>query len=76
MVLAAGSSPKINTGNSKPVFDHGSEFRAHIIHDDGSWNGGFNDHLKRYDIKPISARVMHPRTNGKLERFSGSLRES
>ena len=47
-----------------------------VIHEDGSWNREFKDHLKRYGIKPIVARVKHPLTNGKSGRFSGSLRES
>ncbi len=53
------------------ILDHGSEFGAHGIHDDGSWNSEFKDHLKKYGIKPIFARVKHPQTNGKLERFFG-----
>jgi putative transposase len=53
------------------ILDHGSEFGAHRIHDDGSWNSEFKDHLKNYGIKPILARVKHPQTNGKLERFLG-----
>ena len=51
------------------IMDHGSEFGAHRIHDDGSWNSDFKDHLEKYGIKPILARVKHPQTNGKLERF-------
>lgn len=53
------------------ILDHGSEFGAHRIHDDGSWNSEFKDHLKKYGIEPILARVKHPQTNGKLERFFG-----
>jgi len=37
----------------------------------GSWNSEFKDHLKRYGIKPILARVKYLQTNGKLERFFG-----
>ena len=33
------------------ILDHGSEFGAHRIHDDGSWNSEFKDHLKKYGIK-------------------------
>lgn len=29
------------------ILDHGSEFGAHRIHDDGSWNSEFKDHLKK-----------------------------
>jgi len=28
------------------ILDHGSEFGAHRIHDDGSWKGDFKNHLK------------------------------
>src|SRR5512136_1509113 len=56
------------------ILDHGSEFGAHRIHDDGSWNGDFKDHLEKYGIKPILARVKHPQTNGKLERFFGEYK--
>ena len=57
------------------ILDHGSEFGAHRIHDDGRWNGEFKDHLKKYGIKPILARVKHPQTNGKLERFFGEYKK-
>ena len=35
------------------ILDHGSEFGAHRIHDDGSWNGDFKAHLEKYGLKPI-----------------------
>jgi putative transposase len=57
------------------ILDHGSEFGAHRIHDDGSWNGDFKAHLEKYGIKPILARVKHPQTNGKLERFFGEYKK-
>jgi transposase InsO family protein len=53
------------------ILDHGSEFGAHRIHDDGSWKSDFKNHLEKYGIRPILARVKHPQTNGKLERFFG-----
>ncbi len=34
------------------ILDHGSEFRAHRIHDDGSWNSKFKDHLKNMASSP------------------------
>jgi putative transposase len=51
------------------IMDHGSEFGAHRVHEDGAWNGGFKQHLEKYSIKPILGSVAHPQTNGKLERF-------
>ncbi|MDI9616886.1 MAG: IS481 family transposase, partial [Methanothrix sp.] len=53
------------------ILDHGSEFGAHRIHDDGTWSSDFKNHIENYGIKPILARVKHPQTNGKLERFFG-----
>jgi putative transposase len=57
------------------IMDHGSEFGAHRVHEDGSWNGDFKDHLEKHGIKPILARVKHPQTNGKLERFFGEYKK-
>ncbi|HWQ20666.1 MAG TPA: IS481 family transposase, partial [Methanotrichaceae archaeon] len=51
------------------IMDHGSEFGAHRIHEDGTWNSEFKNQLRIYGIKPILARVKHPQTNGKLERW-------
>jgi transposase InsO family protein len=50
------------------IMDRGSEFGAHRIHEDGNWNSEFKEHMEKYGIKPILARVKHPQTNGKLER--------
>jgi len=52
MVLAGGEFTGINTENSMLIIDHGSEFGAHKIHDDGRWNSEFKDHLKKHGIKP------------------------
>lgn len=57
------------------ILDHGSEFGAHRIHDDGSWKSDFKNHLEKYGIRPILARVKHPQTNGKLERFFGEYKK-
>jgi putative transposase len=53
------------------IMDHGAEFGAHRIHEDGKWNSDFKKHLERHGIKPILAKVKHPQTNGKLERWFG-----
>jgi putative transposase len=57
------------------ILDHGSEFGAHRVRDDGTWNSDFKDHLEKYGIKPILAGVRHPQTNGKLERFFGEYKK-
>jgi putative transposase len=51
------------------IMDHGSEFGAHRIPENGKWNGQFKIHLEKHGIKPILARVKHPQTNGKLEKW-------
>ncbi len=56
------------------IMDHGSEFGAHRIHEDGTWNSEFKEHMEKYGIKPILARVKHPQTNGKLERWFSTYR--
>lgn len=58
------------------ILDHESELGAHRIRDYGSWSSNFKDHLEKYDIKPILARVNHPQINGKLERFFGEYKKA
>ena len=53
------------------IFDHGAEFGAHRVHQDGKWDSEFKRHIEKNGIKPILARVKHPQTNGKLERWFG-----
>ena len=53
------------------IMDRGAEFGAHRVHEDGKWDGDFKQHLERHGIKPILAKVKHPQTNGKLERWFG-----
>jgi len=56
------------------ILDYGSEFGAYRIHDDGSWKSDFKNNLEKCGIRPILARVKHPQTNGKLERFFGEFK--
>jgi putative transposase len=51
------------------IMDHGSEFGAHRAPKNGEWDGQFKTHLEKHGIKPILARVKHPQTNGKLEKW-------
>lgn len=53
------------------IMDHGAEFGAHRVHQDGKWDSDFKKHIERHGIKPILAKVKHPQTNGKLERWFG-----
>jgi putative transposase len=56
------------------IFDHGSAFGAHRVHENGDWDGDFKQHLEKYGIKPILIGVKHPQTIGKLERFFGEYK--
>jgi hypothetical protein len=33
--------------------DHGAEFGAHSVHEDGKWDSEFKRHFERHGIKPI-----------------------
>jgi len=39
------------------IFDHGAEFRAHRVHQDGKWDSEFKKHIERHGIKPILVRL-------------------
>ncbi|MFZ2184447.1 MAG: hypothetical protein WAZ20_00340 [Methanothrix sp.] len=41
------------------ILDHGSEFGAHRIHGDGSWNSEFKDHLKKYGVVNLQSAVIY-----------------
>jgi len=56
------------------IMDHVSEFGDHRVREDDRWDGQFKQHLEKYGIKPILARVMHPQTNGKLEKWFDAYR--
>jgi len=51
------------------IMDHGSEFGAHRRNSDGSWDSEFKQFLTKHNILPILARVKHPQTNGKIEKW-------
>jgi len=51
------------------ILDHGSEFGAHRINKDGSWDSEFRRHVEALGIKLILAAVRHPQTNGKVEKW-------
>ena len=53
------------------ILDHGAEFGANRVRENGKWDSEFKKHIERHGIKPILARVKHPQTNGKLERWFG-----
>ena len=53
--------------------DHGSQFYANAGEYKQKGASEFEKELVRLDIKHILARVNHPQTNGKLERFHGEL---
>ena len=51
------------------IMDHGSEFGAHRRDENGDWDSEFKQYLGTHDIRPILARVKHPQTNGKIEKW-------
>jgi putative transposase len=53
--------------------DHGSQFYANKSEYKKSGASRFEQELVRLGIKHIMARVNHPQTNGKLERFHGEI---
>jgi len=53
--------------------DHGSQFYANQAEYKRKGASRFEQELVRLEIKHILARVNHPQTNGKLERFHGEI---
>ena len=51
------------------IMDHGSEFGAHRRDENGYWDSEFKQYLETKEIRPILARVKHPQTNGKIEKW-------
>jgi len=49
--------------------DHGSEFYSNKPDRRGRSESGFQSFLEKHGIQHIVARVNHPQTNGKIERF-------
>ncbi len=56
------------------IMDHGAEFGAHRRDEKGEWDSEFKQHIVNLGIKPILARVKHPQTNGKIEKWFGTYR--
>ena len=56
------------------IMDHGSEFGAHRRDEEGNWDSEFKKHLQKYGIKVILARIKHPQTNGKVEKWFDNYR--
>jgi putative transposase len=54
------------------IMDHGSEFGAHRVDENGYWDSEFLQYLGSKGIHPILARVKHPQTNGKIEKWFDS----
>ena len=49
--------------------DHGSEFGAHRMDDNGYWDSEFKQYVETKGIRPILARAKYPQTNGKIEKW-------
>ena len=64
------------TNHGKPasiMTDHGSQFYANESDKKNKGTSQFEERLVELDIRQILARVRHPQTNGKLERFHGEI---
>lgn len=51
------------------ITDHGSQFFANKTDKDGESESSFDAFLTENGIKHIKARVKHPQTNGKIEKW-------
>lgn len=51
------------------IIDHGSPFGAHRTNDKGDWESVFKRFVNSYGTKIIRARINHPQTNGKIEKW-------
>jgi len=56
------------------IMDHGSEFGAHRREENGEWDSEFKQYILNLAIHPILARVKHPQTNGKIEKWFDAYR--
>jgi len=55
--------------------DHGCQFTAMKKNKKGQNTHKFTRYLEQQNIKHILARIHHPQTNGKIERFFGTLEQ-
>jgi len=53
--------------------DHGSQFYANESECRERGESAFEEYLAEHGIRHILARIRHPQTNGKLERFHGEI---
>ena len=54
--------------------DHGSQFFANEAEGRRRGESAFESELKRLNIRHVLARIAHPQTNGKIERFHGAVK--
>ena len=57
------------------ITDHGTQFYANTRDSKGNANHAFEQFCKEYEINHILARVKHPQTNGKVERWFGTYKK-
>ena len=56
------------------IMDRGSEYGAHRIHEDGSWESEFRQYLESMSIRSILTKVRHPQTKGRIEKWFDTYR--
>ena len=56
------------------IMDHGTEFGGNRVLENGNSLSRFQKYIGDLGIKPIMARVKHPQTNGKIEKWFDTYR--
>ena len=64
------------TGISQVMTDHGSQFYANKRDKNGAADSRFEKFLENNNIKHIKARVKHPQTNGKFEKWNDTYEKN
>jgi putative transposase len=64
------------TGISQVMTDHGTQFYANKRDKKGEADSRFENFLKENKIKHIKARIKHPQTNGKFEKWNDTYEKN
>ena len=69
------SAIKMHGKPAQILTDHGSQFYANEKEATKRGESDFEKKLVEFDIKQVLARIRHPQTNGKLERFHSEIEQ-
>jgi transposase InsO family protein len=64
------------TGISQVITDHGTQFYANKRDKNGEADGRFEKFLEANKIQHIKARIKHPQTNGKFEKWNDTYEKN